>query len=213
MHPTKFAAQYRAVLMLGIVSIVSMPALAADVAAGKTAFVVCAACHGQDALGNAALNAPKTVGLQSWYVARQLKAFKDGVRGTASGDVYGAQMRPMAMSLADAAAIDNIVAYIESLPDKPAPATVQGNSETGKQLYTVCVACHGQKGEGNQQLNSPRLAGQNDWYLVRQLDAFKKGLRGAKPEDTYGAQMKPMAATLTTDQAVKDVVAYINTLK
>jgi cytochrome c oxidase subunit 2 len=122
-------------------------------------------------------------------------------------------MRPMAMSLADAAAIDNIVAYIESLPDKPAPVTVQGNAETGKQLYNVCVACHGQKGEGNQQLNSPRLAGQNDWYMVRQLDAFKKGLRGAKPEDTYGAQMKPMAATLTTDQAVKDVVAYINSLK
>lgn len=191
----------------------ALPAAAADVAAGKAAFVVCAACHGQDALGNPALNSPRTAGLETWYVARQLKAFKDGVRGAAAGDLYGAQMRPMAATLVDQAAIDNVAAYIASLPGSASPVTVQGNATTGKGLYGVCAACHGQKAEGNAQLNAPRLAGQNDWYLVRQLDAFKKGLRGAQPQDTFGAQMKPMAATLATDQAVKDVVAYINTLQ
>jgi cytochrome c oxidase subunit 2 len=119
----------------------------------------------------------------------------------------------MAMSLATPAAIENVVAYIATLPSKSTPVTVQGNVATGKQLYAVCAACHGQKAEGNAQLNAPRLAGQNDWYLVRQLEAYKKGLRGAHPKDTYGAQMKPMTATLTTDQAVKDVVAYITSLQ
>ena len=188
-------------------------AMAADAAAGKAAYTVCAACHGQDAQGNAAMNAPKTTGLEGWYVARQLKAFKAGIRGSAPGDVYGAQMKPMAATLADDAAIDNVVAYIATLPDKPAPITVQGDAAKGKTAYALCATCHGPKGEGNQQQNGPRLAGQDDWYLVRQIDAFKTGLRGTHPQDTYGLQMKPMAATLTTDQAVKDVVAYINTLR
>jgi cytochrome c oxidase subunit 2 len=191
----------------------TVDAAAADAAAGKASYAVCAACHGQDALGNPSLNAPKIAGLEPWYLARQLKAFKDGIRGAAPGDVYGAQMRPMMATLADQAAIDNVVAYITSLPTKPSPVTIQGDANAGKALYNVCAACHGQKAEGNAQLNSPRLAGQNDWYLARQLDAFKKGLRGAHPQDTYGAQMKPMAATLTTDQATKDVVAYINSLQ
>jgi cytochrome c553 len=186
---------------------------AADVAAGKAAYVVCAACHGQDALGNAAMNAPKTTGLEAWYVARQLKAFKAGIRGSQAGDIYGAQMKPMAATLTTDAAIDNVVAYIGSLPDKPAPITIQGDAAKGKTAYVLCATCHGPKGEGNQQQSGPRLAGQDDWYLVRQIDAFKKGWRGTHPQDTYGAQMKPMAATLATDQAVKDVVAYINTLR
>jgi len=188
-------------------------AKAADVAAGKAAFAVCAACHGQDALGNAAMNAPKTAGLEPWYVTRQLKAFKAGIRGSASGDMFGAQMKPIMASLANDAAIDNVVAYIATLPDKPAPITIQGDAVKGKVAYALCASCHGGKGEGNVQLNGPRLAGQDDWYIVRQLDAFKKGLRGTHPQDTYGVQMKPMAATLATDQSVKDVVAYINTLR
>ena len=39
---------------------------------------------------------------------------------------------------------------------------------------------------------------------------FRDGLRGAHPEDTSGALMAGMAkTTLTTDQAIADVVAYI----
>jgi cytochrome c oxidase subunit 2 len=61
-------------------------------------------------------------------------------------------------------------------------------------------------------MNGPRLAGQDDWYLVSSLQAFRSGIRGADPKDTLGAQMRPMAMTLANDKAVNDVVAYINTL-
>ncbi|MDP6206450.1 MAG: c-type cytochrome, partial [SAR324 cluster bacterium] len=44
-----------------------------------------------------------------------------------------------------------------------------GNPEKGKALYAVCVACHGTDGAGNKALNSPRIAGQEIWYLERQL--------------------------------------------
>ena len=87
-----------------------------------------------------------------------------------------------------------------------------GNPETGKDVYTTCQACHGANGEGNETLNAPRLAGQHAWYLQRQLQNFKAGVRGAHPDDTYGQQMAPMAQTLPDEQAVNDVVAYILSL-
>ena len=49
----------------------------------------------------------------------------------------------------------------------------------GESEYAVCVACHGASGEGNPALNSPSLAGQDASYLVRQLNHFKNGVRGA----------------------------------
>jgi cytochrome c oxidase subunit 2 len=200
-------------LLVTLVLLMACAAQAADVAAGKTLYATCAACHGPDGGGNQALNAPHIAGQEDWYLKRQLEAFKSGVRGSAPGDVYGAQMRPMAMSLADAAAIDNVVAYVGTLAAPPAATTVQGNTTTGKQLYMTCAACHGQQGEGNAQLNAPRLAGQSDWYLVRQLKDYKSGIRGSNPKDAYGAQMKPMAGMLANDQAINDVVAYIDSLK
>ena len=122
-------------------------------------------------------------------------------------------MKPMAMNLATPAAIDNVVAYIQTLTAPPAPATVHGDVAAGKKLYATCAACHGPQGQGNEQLNAPRLAGQQDWYLVRQLQNYKSGIRGSNPKDTYGMQMKPMASMLANDVAMNDVVAYIDTLK
>ncbi|MCB1685570.1 MAG: c-type cytochrome [Pseudomonadales bacterium] len=187
--------------------------LAADAAAGKGAYAVCAACHGQNGEGNLAMNAPRIAGQEPWYLKRQLEAYKSGLRGTASGDAYGMQMRPMAMTVVDPTAEDNLVAYIASLPATPPAATVTGDAAAGKGAYAVCAACHGQNGEGNQQLGGPRLSGQSDWYLVRQIKNYNGGLRGYDSKDTYGMQMRPMAMTLNSDKAINDVVAYINTLK
>ena len=61
-------------------------------------------------------------------------------------------------------------------------------------------------------MNAPRMAGMTDWYLARQIENFKEGIRGAHPTDFYGFQMSLMAKTLHDEQAVNDLVAYINTL-
>jgi cytochrome c oxidase subunit II len=52
----------------------------------------------------------------------------------------------------------------------------------------------------------------SDWYMVTQLKNFKQGIRGAHPQDMYGPQMGLMADILVDDQAINDLVAYINTL-
>lgn len=93
------------------------------------------------------------------------------------------------------------------------PSAASGNVENGKAIYhRTCVACHGDRAQGDVTFNAPKLAGQEDWYMIRQLENFAKGVRGAEPRDIYGAQMRPMAMTLTGEQDIVDVVAYIMTL-
>lgn len=185
---------------------------AADAAAGKMAYAVCTACHGPNGEGNVVLNSPKIAGQEPWYLRRQLELFRSGARGTAPEDTYGMQMRPMAMSIVDDTAMENVIAYVMTLPVSPPAVTVEGDVAAGKAAYAVCAACHGANAEGLEQLGGPRLTGQNDWYLVRQINNFKQGRRGYHASDIFGAQMRPMAAILVDDQAIHNVVAYINSL-
>ena len=193
---------------------ITMTASAAgDAAAGKAMYGICASCHGMAGEGNQALNAPALAGLPAWYTALQINNFKAGIRGADPKDTYGVQMRPMAMTLADDAAVNNVSAYIATLtPAKPA-GTVTGDAAAGAASYALCASCHGAMGEGNDALKAPKLAGQSDWYIVRQLQNFKAGVRGANPKDAGGMQMRPMAMTLATDDMIKNVAAHIATFK
>ncbi len=197
---------------LALSLVIGTAAAAGDAAAGKTLYATCTACHGPAGQGNKALNAPKIAGQEDWYLTRQLQNYKKGIRGTHAEDTYGKQMAPMAMTLADDAAIANVVAYILTFPDTAPAATVSGDVAKGEVLYKTCIACHGPNGEGNKALNAPKLTGMSDWYSVTQLKNFKAGIRGSHADDTYGKQMAPMAMTLADDQAIADVVAYINSL-
>lgn len=181
-------------------------------AAGQPLFAPCAACHGAQGEGNPAVNAPKLAGQPSWYLIRQLQNFKDGVRGAHPDDALGQQMRAFATMLADRTAMANLGAYVETLPDQRAEASVAGRPTRGAHIYRTCGACHGDAGQGIQATNAPRLAGMSDWYLLRQLDNFKQGIRGRHADDLYGWQMAEMSRILKDGQAADDVVAYINTL-
>jgi cytochrome c oxidase subunit 2 len=159
------------------------------------------------------MHAPKLSGQGDWYLKRQLLSFKHGARGAHDKDVYGKQMAPMAATLADDTAINNVVAYIKTLPDNPAPATLNNDATDGRKHYVTCEACHGSDGRGNQATNAPRLAGMSDWYMLTQLKNFRQGIRGTHPKDLYGPQMALMAAMLIDDQETQDLVAYIDTLR
>ena len=187
--------------------------VAGDAAAGEPLYAVCGACHGAQGEGNPALNAPKLSGQGDWYLKRQLLHFKSGARGTHEKDVFGKMMAPMAATLTDDAAINNVVAFIKTLPDNPAPATVKGNAKNGHDSFENCGACHGADGRGIQAMNAPRLKGMSDWYLMTQLNNFRHGIRGAHKNEIYGPQMALMAAMLHDDRVTADLVAYINTLK
>jgi len=202
-------------LTIFILTVSAMQICAAgDAAKGKARYAVCQACHGADGMGNKALNSPKIAGQEPWYLERQLKNFKAGIRGADSKDTYGMQMRPMALTLADDQSIRDMAAYVSSMTvEKTVVPTIKGDLDAGKAAYVICQACHGSAGEGNKTLNSPRLAGLQDWYVARQLKNFKSGIRGTKSGDMFGMQMRPMAMSLANDEAINNVAAYIATFK
>ena len=184
-----------------------------DVEKGKALYNICAACHGANGEGTAALNAPANAGQDPWYMIRQLKNFKAGIRGAHPDDTFGAQMRPMAMVLAGDQDIADVVAYITSLDMPIVAQTIDGDVELGKQAYETCIPCHGEFGQGAQALDAPRLSNQHDWYIVRQISNFKAGIRGSHQSDIYGAQMRIMSQMLESDERVRAVAAYIATLE
>ncbi len=186
---------------------------AGDPAKGKAAYETCAVCHGANGEGTPELNVPKIGGQEEWYVARQLQNFKTGLRAPTTSDVYGTQMRALSMTLANDQEIADVSAYVASLSPPAVADTVSGDAAQGKAAYATCTACHGANGEGNQALNSPKLAGQHDWYIVRQLQNYKSGVRGSDTKNVFDMQMRPMAMILTTDDAVNNVAAYINSLE
>lgn len=198
-------------VLVGLSATTVVPA-AGDAEKGKVLYNICTACHGPSAEGIPTLNAPANAGQDPWYLTRQLKNFRVGIRGAHPDDTFGAQMRPMAMMLSDEDDIADVVAYLTSLPMPEPPTTVEGDTEAGKRAYATCVPCHGEFGEGAQSLDAPRLSNQHDWYLVRQLENFKAGVRGTHQNDIYGAQMRIMAQMLETDEQVRAVAAYIATI-
>ncbi len=176
-------------------------------------FIYCTTCHGVELRGNVSVDAPRLNGMEGWYLKNQMLAFKNGHRGTHPEDLDGMEMQPQAAALSEEQ-IEDVVAFATALPVRTdiIEHTVSGDASRGEALYATCGACHGARGEGNQLLNAPALAGQSDWYLVRQLDKYRAGARGYDPADTLGQQMKAATAVLTANEDVQDVVAYINTL-
>jgi cytochrome c oxidase subunit 2 len=184
-----------------------------DIATGKTLYQGCAGCHGHQGQGIKAMNAPKLAGLSKWYLTRQLSYFKDRVRGQEPGDKYGAEMANMSALLPNKKSIKEVSAYLHSLADPPKIIRhTRTNLTKGKQLFSNCAYCHGAQGQGNYAMNAPKLSGQHDWYLKRQLANYRQGIRGKHANDLYGSQMKLMANTLRNKQDINHLLNYINSL-
>ena len=66
-------------------------------------------------------------------------------------------------------------------------------AQQGGPGISACVSCHGARGEGQAATGFPRLAGQPQAYLVRQLQAFAEGTR----KDPV---MEPIARALSAQQ-------------
>ncbi len=90
-------------LAMGVVGTVQ----AADAEAGKAKSGTCAACHGANGVSPNPLW-PNLAGQKDKYLAKQIKAFKEGTRTDPT-------MAPMVAVLSDED-IENLAAYYSSLP-------------------------------------------------------------------------------------------------
>jgi cytochrome c oxidase subunit 2 len=119
----------------------------------------------------------------------------------------------MSLSLTSEDDVKAVSHYVETMPPVRHASTLPGDPKAGEALFATCAACHGDNGAGNQDLKAPRIAGTDDWYLATELRKFRSGVRGTNPKDTEGRLMRPMARSLPNEDAIRDVVAYVETLK
>ena len=79
-----------------------------------------------------------------------------------------------------------------------------GDAAAGKAKSATCAGCHGAEGVSANPL-WPNLAGQKDAYMVKQMKAFRDGVRN-------DPMMSPMAKPLS-DADIDNLAAYFSSLK
>lgn len=78
-------------------------------------------------------------------------------------------------------------------------AQAAGDATAGQSKTAVCTACHG--ADGNSVVGTfPKLAGQNEAYLLKQLKEIKSGVRSV-------VEMTGMLDAMT-DQDLENIAAY-----
>jgi len=86
----------------------------------------------------------------------------------------------------------------------------QGSIEAGKAKSQTCVACHG--ADGNSLITQyPKLAGQHEKYLEKQLKELKLGMTSGGKQGRYAPVMGAMAMPLS-EQDMADLAAYYASL-
>jgi len=108
---------------------------------------------------------------------------------------------------------DGSIIHFEEITDSAAiiEALTPADLSRGEAYFSTCVACHGAEGQGQWGMHAPRLTLQGSDYLLQQLRNFRQMVRGGV-QDMYGWQMNGRANALPGDRALRDVVAYIDTL-
>lgn len=102
--------------------------------------------------------------------------------------------------------MNKLILLVALLPLALAAQAAQPDSA----LLASCAACHGVDGPGDQAQAAPRLAGQGEQYLVRQLENFKAGRRGYAEQDQAGQRMRAIAASLSEQQIAALAGYYAN---
>ena len=137
---------------------------------------LCAACHGQTGVATQT-TWPNLNGQSKRYLIQQLQAFKNDKR-------VSALMTPYAKML-ETEDIIELSDYYAKLTASQKQSASKPN-KLGKLIYhqglaakriPPCSACHGPAALGNDSAAFPKLAGQQEAYLLQQLQAFKQQTR------------------------------------
>lgn len=165
----------------------------------------CVACHGKDGASKVEIN-PNLAGQHSEYISKQLKAFKAETRQNASmnqvaGNLSDNDITDIAEFFKDPSAVANVEAK------KPVAAkSFTGDIATGKKLSATCAACHNADGNAMVAIY-PKLAGQHEKYIVKQLNDFKKAVETQGKEGRADPIMGGMAAGLSATD-MQNLAAY-----
>lgn len=129
--------------------------------AGRELAGQCRTCHGLEGLSPIPI-APHIGGEPASYIARQLRAFRDGTR-------EHEMMSVVAATLSDQQIADLAAWYSGHV----ATATLTADPDDAP---SDCTGCHGADGIAVVE-DAPNLAGESTIYIDSQLKAFQRGKR------------------------------------
>ena len=170
---------------------------------------ICADCHGLDGAGNR-IKFPRLAGQNPKYLAKQLRDFQLGHRKNDGG-----QMQQTATEAVEKD-IPKIVEWFSG-QEAPWPApTMEGEFDLARaeKLVTVgaggvraCTSCHSASAPylADQPVEAPRLAGQYDYYIAKQLRDFRDGRRDNNPDGMMSA-----IARRLTDADIASLAVFLS---
>ncbi|RQH07147.1 c-type cytochrome [Paraburkholderia dinghuensis] len=174
----------------------------ADAAAGQTkAQLVCVTCHGP--LGNSTNpDYPVLAGQSARYIYLELRDFREGRRNDP-------RMSPIASTLSREDMMD-VADYFSA--QRPVPVRVpssvsQAKIDAGrsKAAEVLCTMCHLGGFAGQNEI--PRVAGQYDQYIVKQLEDFRAHRR------TNDAGNMTSVTKGLSDEDIQNLAAYVSSLQ
>ncbi|QDP22985.1 c-type cytochrome [Bradyrhizobium cosmicum] len=185
-----------AMVAAALLALGSLPASAADIAAGKAKAEVCAGCHGENGISQTE-NIPSLAGQPDQFLQWQLVFFRAGSR-------KNEQMQPIAEEISNED-IRNLGAYFSSLTPPKGPEDKDSDlSKKGAQVAVGrrCASCHTDSFAGTKAV--ARIAGQREEYLVKALHDYKAGQR-------VGGGVAAMAdvAYAMSDEEITAVAHYL----
>jgi cytochrome c oxidase cbb3-type subunit 3 len=170
---------------------------------GDAAFKVnCAPCHGSGAMGRLGYpNLNDNDWLWGGTVDQIYQTIQFGIRSD-HPDTRTSEM-PAFKDMLDTNQIKQVAAYVVSLTGTPSDASLV---EPGKQIFADnCVACHGEKAEGNKDVGAPNLADaiwlkvNGEQAIIAQITAPKHGVM-------------PAWTGRLSDSTIKELAVYVHSL-
>lgn len=179
----------------------------------------CAECHGLDGAGNH-IKFPRLAGQKPDYIIKQLYDFRSGRRTNDGG-----QMQKTATEVKEAD-YPRVAQWFASqtppwpkltLDVEPDLARARQLSFSGADGIDACLSCHSAAALGllDKAIVGPRIAGQRDFYIAKQLTDYRAGRRGGNdPEQIMtkiarklsDADIASLAVFLSQNPALHDEV-------
>lgn len=166
----------------------------------------CAACHGSGAQGG---NGYPNLNDDDWIWGGKIdqiyQTIKFGVNN-GNSNARSSQMQAFGRDgLLTSEQIGQVAEYVQKLHEGD-KAVVTPAYTKGKEIYAQnCTACHGEQGQGNQDMGAPRHS-DNIWLYGGDLESIKATIYGGRQG------VMPVWSERLDDSTIKKLAVYVHSL-
>ncbi|MCW8932263.1 MAG: cytochrome c [Gammaproteobacteria bacterium] len=190
-----------------------------DLDLGEEINQVCAGCHGEFGEGGKNGEYPRLAGLPAAYLSAQIKLFKEEKRKNMPMRPYANERELPDEDIPSVSAFLSQIKLTSQMPEFDETVTayeklliakkvfnipkLEGDLELGEELYVDdCQLCHGEKGMGKEDSDTPALTGQYTQYMTKQIHQFANGERWHEYAEELFSEMEP--------EELQAIMAYLS---